>query len=290
MTQALLRQAWRHFRQGKVPYLFGLSTITMGFFLFALFLMVVENVEGLLKAWHKKVQVVCYLRPGLREGEIDRIRAKVARQEGVAQVKYIPSKAMKEELLRDMQEAIRGLESLQAELFPPCLELTLKGPLSPKALEALAQSLKGIKGVEEVQYGGEWLRRAGLLIRLLKTGMWIMGAVLSVVTLLITANTLKLVFYQRREEVEILRLVGATQGFIRGPFYLEGAVQGVTGAGMAVLLSVAVYASVGTELTARAYPYIPEFAFLSVKSIALLLVLGLVSGLLGGLISCFGSG
>jgi len=284
-----LRQAWRHFREGKGPYLFGLSTITMAFFLFALFLMALENLEGLISTWHKRIQVVCYLEGGIGKEEVERIKEQIAEQPEVGALKYIPPQRIKEELLGDLGEMARGLEGLEEELFPSCLEISLKSSLSLASLEAFARRMEKIQGVAEVQYGGNWLQRASLLLNLLKGGAWVTGGVLLLVTLLITANTLKLVFYQRREEVEILRLVGATEGFIRGPFYLEGTVQGLIGAGVAIGLAALAHNFVQTEVSSRVYPYLSHISFLSLRSIALLLALGLSSGLSGGMISCSGS-
>ena len=186
-------------------------------------------------------------------------------------------------------EVARGLEEMAEELFPACLEVSLRRELGLQAVEALAGRLQRLKGVEEVQYGGRWLQRARALLRLLKGTIWILGGILLLVTLFITANTLRLIFYRRQEEVEILRLVGATEGFIRYPFLIEGALQGLLGAGLSVMLLALLHPFISMALGSQAIPYLPSFRFLPAPALLSLLSLGFLSGLIGGAISCTGS-
>ena len=289
MKGIYLRQAWRHFREGAGPHLFGLCTIALAFFLFSLFLMFVENFEALMARWQKRVQIVCYLKTGLSEAAVKELRRRALQEKGVSSVRYISPQEAKEELLKRMGEVAQGLEEMAEELFPACLEVSLRRGLGLQAVEALAGRLQRLKGVEEVQYGGRWLQRARALLRLLKGTIWILGGILLLVTLFITANTLRLIFYRRQEEVEILRLVGATEGFIRYPFLIEGALQGLLGAGISVVLLALLHPFISMALGSQAIPYLPSFRFLSAPALLSLLSLGFLSGLIGGAISCTGS-
>lgn len=289
MRGIYFRQAWHHFRQGTGPHLFGLCTIALAFLLFSLFLMFVENFEALMAQWQRRVQIVCYLKPGLSRVAVEELQQRVLREKWVSSLRYISPQEAKEELLKRMGDVARGLEEIAEELFPACLEVSLQKGADLQAVEDLADRLQRLKGVEEVQYGGRWLQRAMTLLRLLKGAIWVLGGILLLVTLFITANTLRLIFYRRQEEVEVLRLVGATEGFIRYPFLIEGALQGLLGAGISVALLAMLQPLIGMTLGAQAVPYLPPLRFLSPPAILSLLSLGFLSGLIGGVISCAGS-
>lgn len=274
----------------KGPYLFGLATIGLAFSLFSLFLLSVENLQRMLSLWQRGVEIVCYLEPGLDESQVERVLEAMRRTEGIGELRYLPPERVKEELLTEMGGLLEGLEPLQEELFPPTVEVKLKSPLSLEGLRSLAQRLKAIRGVKDAQYGGRWLQRALDLIGFLKASTWAVGAVLFCVTLLISANTLKLVFYERKEEIEILRLVGATEGFIRTPFVIEGAMQGLLGAILALLVAGALFGLIQGRIPSWLMPYLPEVRFLSVRSTLVLLGMGILSGIIGGLLSCLEQG
>ncbi len=274
----------------KGPYLFGLATIGMAFSLFSLFLLSVENLQRMLSLWQRGVEIVCYLEPGLDGSQIEEVLEAIRGTEGIAELHYLPPEKVKEQFLREMEGLLDGLEPLQEELFPPTVEVKLQSPLSLEGLRSLAQRLKAIQGVRDVQYGGSWLKRALDLMEFLKASTWAVGAVLFCVTLLISANTLKLVFYERKEEIEILRLMGATEGFIRTPFVIEGAIQGLLGALLALLLAGVLFGLIEGKMPPWLVPYLPEVRFLSVRSTLMLLGLGILSGILGGLLSCLEQG
>src|SRR5207248_8254283 len=134
----------------------------------------------------------------------------------------------------DLGDLSGSLEGLSQNPLPPSLEVTPREPLPPVGLRVLAAQLSQLPGVQEVEFGREWLDKLEALGRGLRA--FAAGALVVVLgaALLVVANTIRLAVYARRDEIEIMKLVGATDGYVRAPFLMEGALQGVLGAGVGV--------------------------------------------------------
>jgi len=282
-----LRRALKNVRGELVGVALSTGTIALIFFLFSTFLLAVENLDGMLKFWSKKLQIICYLESGIDEGKIRRIKEELLGIEGIEEVRYVSSKEAKEMLVRDLGELMRGMERLEEKLFPATLELGLKDDASYEEIEAIAKEIEGIEGIAEVQHGGVWLKKLTLFLKVMKAVALVFGAVLAGITISITATTVHLTFYHRLEEVEIMRLIGATEDFIRFPFYLEGGLQGLSGASLSLLALFLTYwifsQAWGPQL--RFYLGGRGFEFLSPLAVLVVLTLGFFSGFMGGVIS-----
>ena len=130
------------------------------------------------------------------------------------------------------------LENLKENPLPDAFEITLKAAARDSAeLQFLAERIRTLAAVDEVEYGQQWIQRFTNIINLFTIAGYGIGALFFMATVFIVANTIRLVLYSRRDEIEIMRLVGATDRFIKIPFYLEGMIQGGTGTiiGLAVL-------------------------------------------------------
>src|SRR5207237_10472886 len=126
-----------------------------------------------------------------------------------------------------------SLGGLSGNPLPPSLEVTPRTALPPSAVRLLAARLEKLPGVQEVDYGREWLDKLEALGRGLR--VFGAGALFTVLgaALLVVANTIRLAVYARRDEIEIMKLVGATDGYVRGPLLLGGALQGLLGGALA---------------------------------------------------------
>lgn len=271
------------------PYLFGLVIMVLSFSLYGLFLVGLENLEMAVRSWQRGIKLVCYLDPKLSEPQrqmvIDQLNTKL----GAKEVKYLSPKEVKEDLMNQMGRFAEGLEVVEENFFPPSVEIAFESPKSVEELEALALLASQVNGVQEVLYGGPWLKKAFEVLGFFKKSLWAMGVFLVGISFFISASTLRLVFYQRKEEIEILRLVGATESFIKVPFVLEGIFQGLIGAALAVFIANASALYLHENLPSWLSLYLPQAKVLSPKSTVILLALGMASGLLGGAMACVGS-
>jgi cell division transport system permease protein len=180
------------------------------------------------------VQVTVYLSPTLDEEGAMVLRERMEERSG-GRAALVPPRAALERLARELGDLGEALAQLPENPLPPSLELRVPAEQrTPGALRSLARELRSMPGVTGVDYGEEAVERLSAISQALRYGGWIAFAVVLLATVSIVAATLQLAIYARREEIEIQKLVGATDRFVKAPFLLEGFLQGLLGAGLAL--------------------------------------------------------
>ncbi len=232
-----LRTALYGLRGSPMTSVIAVATIGVTLLLVGAFVLLVSNMERLLDRFGEDILVSAYLEAGLSD-EGRRVLVEQARSApGVESVRLVSE----EEAMQRFQEGSAGqaslLEGLDENPLPASLEITLAPESrSSEGLAILVAALEDFGGIDELGYGTGWVEgyaRAMALIRAIGTGI---GVVLALATLLIISNTIRLAVYARREEIEILRLVGAGRTFVSIPFLVEGFIQGSLGGVFAVAL------------------------------------------------------
>jgi cell division transport system permease protein len=246
---------------------------------FALFLM---NANDIMNTWKKGIRVMVYLKPDIPEIKIGEFERRIQEMDGVRDVQFISKKEALQRLKNQMKRQPSLLENLKENPLPDAFEIRLKESFQNRnRIEALAERLSSLVQVEDVEYGQIWLGRFMSIINLFRLTGYAMGGLFFLAAVFIVANTIRLVLYSRREEVEIMRLVGATDGFIKAPFYIEGLVQGALGGmiGLAVLFVIFLLVSLNVEqgLTAGLF----TIRFLSPGASCGILVCSMFVGWLG---------
>ena len=239
--------AWRLSRRAAVnlwraplPSLVSVLTIGLSLFIGASFVLGLQAARELLTSWGAQASVTLYLDKNTSDAQAQLLKRQAEEQAGDAQVTYVDRAMALQRLRGDMGDLSGALEGLTQNPLPPSLEITPRGSLPPAGVRVLAAQLGQLPGVAEVEYGREWLDKLEALGRGLRAfGAGALFIVLGA-ALLVVANTIRLAVYARRDEIEIMKLVGATDGYVRAPFLLEGALQGLIGAGMAAGAVVAV--------------------------------------------------
>jgi cell division transport system permease protein len=284
----LIRRTFGVMKENGPTHLLSIGSIAIAFFLFASFLLLPLNFTSFLEAWEKKVQVILYLKDGVGEKRILELQRELRVEEGIREARYISQRKAMESFKSDLASYGGVLKGLKEETFPASFEIQLKERFgTPERIRALATRLGKIKEVEEVQYGGLWLERFSLFLYTLRWGVWVLGGVLVVIIVSVTANTVRLTLYNKRGEIEILKLVGATDAFVKLPFYFEGGLQGLFGAGSSILLLFVLFHFFSLKVAPYVSLYFGQLRlhFLTPKLIAWILGVGVISGLLGGLLS-----
>jgi len=231
----LLRTALRGLGASPMTSVITVVTIAVTLLLVGGFALLVSNMERLLDRFGEEILVSAYLEPDLPDEERRALALRVQSAPGVESVRLVSE----EEAMQRFREGSAGqaslLEGLDENPLPASLEIALTPESrSSQGLAVLVAALEGLPGIEELGYGSEWVEgyaRAVALIRSIGLGI---GAVLALATLLIVSNTIRLAVYARREEIEILRLVGAARSFVAIPFLVEGFIEGSLGGVFAV--------------------------------------------------------
>lgn len=263
-------------------------TMAMTLFVFGAFMLLQENLEASLKGWGDQLQINAYLGKDLSEAEIQSLQERVRLYPEVARVRHISQ----EQAWRDFQAALGAqssvLEGLPRDVLPASFEIAVRpnfrdGPL----VEALAVRLKEEKGIASVEYAQDWVERISLVVLAVQWAKWIFGGVLFLTTYFIVSSTVKLAILARKEEIEIMQMVGASREMIEAPFVMEGLIQGTTGGALSIgglwLAFQIMRNQVPASFSVFGFTNSPQF--LGFQSVALIIAIGCVLGAAGSLFS-----
>ncbi len=235
-------RAIANLRQNVFVSVVTVGTIALALLIASLFLLVYVNLAGMAEGWSDKVQVTAYFDAEPAPLAVAALKGRAQAIAGTARVVFV-SQVEAEKRLRSRlkgQEAL--LEGISPEVLPASLEISLdKEHRDNESVAAYVAKLKQIPGITEVQYGEEWVRRFNSFMNLFRLMGMLLGGFLTVAVLFIVSNTIKLTIYARKDELELLGLVGATRFFIKAPFLIEGVLQGAAGAVISLLALLGCY-------------------------------------------------
>lgn len=244
-----VRSAWLGLRSGPLPAALAVVTIGVSLFLAGLFALLLSNMSGLLERFGREVRLTAYVDAGLGAEAERALLARVSRTKGVERAEWISP----DQALERFRSRLGGdpalLEGLEENPLPASIEVELDAAhRDSDGLARVRGALAALPGVGEVSHGHAWVAGYARTISLLRRAALALGAVLGVAALVIVTNTMRLAIYARRDEIEILMLVGATRTFVGIPFLLEGMVQGAAGGLVALALLFAAFGALGGPL------------------------------------------
>jgi cell division transport system permease protein len=221
------REAVQGIRNNSFTHIIAMGTITFALLTFGIFIITVINLNKVFDAWGNKIQVIAYLDKDASPEEIKQVSERITYLPQTEKATYVSKENALAILKKSLQDQDGILENLDENPLPSSIEIQLKKDhKQPQSLKAFVSELKGIEKISDVEYGQEWLGKFSAFISLFKLVGYSIGGFLLIATILIISNTIKLTIYSRRDEIEIMKLVGATNFFIQIPFFLEGLIQG----------------------------------------------------------------
>jgi cell division transport system permease protein len=266
-----VRTAFRGIR--RAPLRSILTAVTMGVALAILsaYLLFYQNMESMLAAWGRELDVSIFLSDDITAARREALRELLVARPEVAEVRFVDRARAFERLRRAWPEQAELLAAGGENPAEASFEVRFGNvPDLRRACSDLAAATRGLPGVAAADFGEPELVRVEGTLALLRTIGAVLAAFLSLAALFIAGATVRLALRERREEIEILRLCGATNAFIRAPLYLEGAFQGIAGGALALVLTAAlcqVMAAAGAALLGGpgpggSFPHLtPELAF-----------------------------
>jgi cell division transport system permease protein len=270
------------------PFLNAVTIITIALSVlivsaFGLFFL---NTQDMFNTWKKGVRIMVYLSPETTENQRLDTRYRLQTIAGIQRINFIS----RDEALKLMKERMPRQASLFDNLrenpLPDAFEITLVSESnSPEKIEFLAQRIEGLPSVAEVEYGQQWIERFAHFFNLFKLAGYGMGTMFFMATVFIAANTIRLVLYARREEIHIMRLVGATDNFIRFPYYLEGLIQGLCGSLIGLAILFAAFSAIGSHFEQSLSAEMVSIRFFPMGICAIIIGGGMTTGLLGSFFS-----
>ena len=244
-----LREATAAFK--RAPVLTGLSSAMVGLALFVvgLFGIATYNLQLALSAIEERVEVAVYLRDDARQSEIDLVLTELAAVPEVRAVTFVSKREALERARTDLPEFAELFSDLEVNPLPQSLEVELRpGTRTPEVVRKVSDAAMMYSFVEDARYGREWVDRLFALRRIGAASTAVLGTAFAMVAALIIGTALRIAIFARREEIYVMRLVGAKNSFIRRPFLLEGAIAGLLGGLLAWALTYGTYRGVYTYL------------------------------------------
>jgi cell division transport system permease protein len=280
--QEALTSLWR----SRLMNALSVGTIAVSLFVLGAFLAVANSLNEVVTRWTQKVQVVFFLEDGVE----DRVRESLQnrlKEDPAVESQVLVSRGEALERFRALFRDLRSLpEDLGENPFPASLEVSLKaGHQSPGEVERLVSAFETAPGVREAQYDLLWIDRLATGVRLVRGAGAFLGGILVLAGVFTISNVIRLTVYAREDELDIMRLVGATQAYVKGPFVAEGMIQGGLGGLLAVLLLWAALRFLRNDLMAASDLLGRAPLALPSELVLVLVVGGMAVGIVGSLVS-----
>ncbi len=276
-----LAEALRSLRRNYFMTIAALVTVFLSMAVLGAVMVFVYNIEAVLKDVEQKVEISVFLKDSVTAEQIETLQGEIVGWEEVKQSQFVSKDEALQRLKEDMGEGADVVEDLGRNPLPASFEISLN---DPEEVGKVAQRLEGREYIDEVSYGQEIAERIFQVTSVIRNILVVFLVMLGGVSILLISNTIRLSIYARRKEVEIMKLVGATNWFIRWPFVIEGIVVGTVGAAAALAV-----VQLGTDFVVERIR--ENLIFLSVPFDAISFVqLAIVLLGVGALIGAAGSG
>ena len=277
---------WRGRRSGAL----STATIAVALFVLGVFLIATSNLERLGREWSNSAEISVFLADTVTPDQRAALERTLATGNIVESHLYLSKADALARFKKTFTDLSGAVDSLGENPLPASYEVRLR-PGAEGAVDLLLAEIRQSPGVADVRYDREWLERLAAAVRVIRAVGLVLGVLLTVAAALTVANVVRLGLYARRDELDIMQLVGAPQAYIRGPFVMEGTLQGGLGALVALLALAVVFASLKARylVPLAAAINLSGVTFLSIEVSFLLVIGGMAVGCLGGLIAAVGS-
>ena len=224
---------WRARRSAALAML----TIAAGLFVLGFFLVVNSNLQRVMARWSEAAELSVYLKEDITREQLDALQAQIDGSNLASGRQYVSKADAAGRFRQDFPDLSRTADQLGGNPFPASLDVRLKPESreTGEAVDALAASLSTAPGVADLRYDRKLLARLGAVIRGVRGVGFLIVTLLAIAASLTVANVVRLAAHARRDEIEIMQLVGAPLAYVRGPFVAEGVLQGGGGALFALL-------------------------------------------------------
>ncbi len=281
-----LKHALSNIMNNRIVHLIGMGTMVISLLIFGSFLLLFANLNTWVHGWGHSLTMSVYLQDGIDKKNRDMIASSI-RDFPFAEIERYISK---EEALKDLTSALGTgaglLDGMLQNPLPASYEVVFNNVESPEAdPERIVKILEKIDGVDGVQYSQEWLKKIEGIMEMFKLIGFVIGALLCVGVLFIMTNTIRLTIFTRKHEIEIQKLVGATDWFVKIPFLLEGLIQGVLSGVFSLLILYSGYLFLSAKKVSLLGLTVLDFVFLPHEYVLLIFIISVGLGLAGSFIA-----
>lgn len=278
-----LVEAFRSFRRSTLISMVAIATITVSLTVFGIFLLLILNLGNIVTNVSSRLDMVAFSLKDLSLDDAAAIQLKLSRIPGVEKVEYTSKTEAWKKFKSDFGGKLALDEVLHDNPLPHTFAIRVR---TPELLPPVAKEISALEVIDEIRYSGKLIDQIKSLISAIRVGGISLIALLSLATLLIVVNTIRLTVIARETDIYIMKLVGATNAFVKWPFIIEGVIIGLIGGIASFMVLKFSYQAVASRLT-LALPFLPivsDALWLTVIYFSMILG-GMVLGMVGGYIS-----
>lgn len=224
-------------------------SISVGLFLVSAYLLITVNADSAINRWSRGFGMIVYLQENIGDDQRDSMKEILLQDREIVGVSYISRTDALETLREVLGARASVIEELDENPLPSSFELKLaRNVINPARVAAKAESIRQLHGVEDVQYGEEWLSSLNTLIKVLSIIGLFLGVAIFIAITFTTYTTIKILFYRRIDEIETMKLLGATRSFIKLPFLIEALFIGLFSGILSALLLFALHSFTAVKM------------------------------------------
>ena len=270
----VIRQLGRNLRQTWTSQVMTLVTVSLSVLIFALFYLIYMNMLSIGRQLGNDLKLVVYLEDEPGPEMQEQMRKKITSFDEVEQITFVS----KTDAFRRFQEQLGENKDVLAEMpenfLPPSIEITpLRSLHGFKQVKLFSDYLAKMPGAQKVQYGQDWVERFYYFTKLLSIVVVLSGSLLIMTTIFMVSYTVRLTILGRADELELLKLVGATNNYIRTPFMLEGFLQGLSGSIVGIVSLYLLFRWISGRFTGPGFLQFVHFTFFPAPTIALIIAI-----------------
>lgn len=277
-------ETFRSLFRNRFMAIASVLTVTLSMFILGVFLSAVLNINHMASYLENQVEMTVYLKDGLTTDQVMGIGKYLKAQPGMKEIKFTNKDQAMKEFRERMGDQQGLLDAINGNPLPASYQMSFQ---TPEQLKTAAEVVAKYQGVETVQYGKDIIEQLYKVAQVIRLSGIVLIIFLAGAELFIISNTIRLTVFARRREIQIMKYVGASNGFIRWPFLFEGMVIGFWGSGFASFILWEGYKTVVSEMAAAGLvfiPMIPLWPFMGYTTL-IILAAGIVIGVMGSAIS-----
>ncbi len=268
----VMREALLSFRRSPALSALSVTTIAFALFVFGLFALTALNLRNALTQVEERVEIVMYLMRGTPVEAATMAIGDIESFPEVSTVTFVTEDQALDRARRELVELQGVFDDLSANPLPASLEIRLApGYRDVTHVRAVAERLRGFRFAEDIRFGDDWVTKLDRLRNVAGAVGFVIGGAFAVAAVIIIGTTIRMSVMHRSREIEIMRLVGATDGFIRRPFLVDGAIKGSLGGTIAIGLCYAAFVLLANNVL--------QGSFFSTQQATLLVLAGMALGL-----------
>lgn len=274
----IIQEALKGFFKNKSMNLITVGIITISIFIFGLFIAGTANLLNVIKLAEDRIEMIVYLNDNLDENGIKLLDEQISTILGVQNTEFVSKEQALENFKKDMSENSPLLSAFESNPLPASIKVTVSMAYkTPEYLKEISNKINLFGGVEDIDYGSEWIDDLDRLIKILFFIDIILGIIITLSSVFVVFNTIRLTVYARKEQIDIMDLVGATETYIELPYIIEGVVHGLFGSVISTLILHSLFSFIQTR--------IPNVIFLNSSLVFFLILFGMILGFTGSFMS-----